>query len=224
MRVTERHGVSPHRMALRDHYAHQILAEIAAGRPISQRSLATSLGIALGMTNLLLRRLVRRGYVRVSRIKPNRVSYFLTPAGLAEKARMSRTAFERSLGLYAAARERLRTSFDVLSRQWPIDDLGLPKAIRFIGTGEVAEIAYVCLQETDLRLVGAIDFQGRTRFFGVPVHAASGVNRELRAQFRDEPTMFVAFSDGPAVREFLRAAAIPDSRVHWVEPDLQARV
>ena len=42
------------------------------------------MGIALGLINLLVRRLVRKGWVRIIRIKPNRVRYLLTPVGIAE--------------------------------------------------------------------------------------------------------------------------------------------
>jgi DNA-binding MarR family transcriptional regulator len=213
--VTDGHEVSRERSALREQYAHHILSEIAAGRPVSQRSLATGLGIALGMTNLLLRRLVRRGLVRVSRIRPNRVAYFLTPAGMAEKARMSRDIFQKSVRLYASARDRIRASFDLLSREWP-DPAADTKRIVFIGTGEVAEIAYVCLQHTDLRLVGVVDFQGRDRFFDVPVYPAAGVGDELRARLASGCPMLIAFSDGDAVRAFLRDADVPAGRVHWI--------
>ncbi len=77
-------------MDAHEQYEHQILNAIDASQSLSQRSLASSLGIALGLTNLLVRRLVRKGWVRVTRIKPNRVGYFLTPAGVAEKTRLSR--------------------------------------------------------------------------------------------------------------------------------------
>ena len=42
-----------------DRYAYQILTEIEAGQPLSQRSLANQLDIALGLTNLVVRTLVR---------------------------------------------------------------------------------------------------------------------------------------------------------------------
>jgi DNA-binding MarR family transcriptional regulator len=67
-----------------DQFTHRILTEIEADNRLSQRSLSRDLGIALGLTNLIIRRLVRKGWVRIIRIKPNRVRYLLTPAGIAE--------------------------------------------------------------------------------------------------------------------------------------------
>ena len=67
-----------------DQFTHRILTEIEADNRLSHRSLSRDLGIALGLTNLLIRRLVRKGWVRIIRIKPNRVRYLLTPAGMVE--------------------------------------------------------------------------------------------------------------------------------------------
>lgn len=208
--VTDGHEVSKRRSAAHDRYAHHILTEIDAGRPISQRSLSTSLGVALGMTNLLLRRLVRKGWVRVSRIQPNRVGYFLTPTGMAEKARMSRAYFQDSVRLYASARDRLRQSFANLSRDRP------ERRIVFLGTGEVAEIAFVCLQETDLELVGVIDFQGRSRFFGVRVHPAVAFRVEHLERRDGQLPLVVAFNDTEENRRFLDRSGIGTEGVYWI--------
>lgn len=213
--VTEGHEVSGGRSALQEQYAHQILSEIAEGRPISQRLLAGNLGIALGMTNLLLRRLVRRGLVRVSRIRANRVAYFLTPAGVAEKTRMSRDIFQRSVRLYASARDRIRSSFEALSREWP-DAGASPKPIVLLGTGEAAEIAFVCLQETDLTLVGVIDFQGRKRFFGVPVFPAANPGAELRELVTTVRPVFVAFVDNDQNQRVLTDLGVARDHVCWI--------
>jgi DNA-binding MarR family transcriptional regulator len=210
--------VSKRRSAVHDEYAHRIMSEIEAGHPISQRSLASGLGIALGMTNLLLRRLVRKGWVRVSHIRPNRVSYFLTPTGMAEKARMSRAYFRNSLRYYASARDRIRESFDELSREWPAtasEGGAAAKRIMFVGTGEVAEIGYVCLQETDLQLVGVIDFQGRTRFFGAAVYPAAHVDA-VREHLASSGAVLVAFGDSEQLQAFIKGAGVPAERVFWI--------
>lgn len=211
--VTDGHEVSP-REALQEQYAHQILTEIETGRDISQRTLASRLGIALGMTNLLLRRLARKGLIRVSRIKANRVTYFLTPYGIAEKTRMSRQYFLKSVQLYASARERVGSRFHDLSKNGPWT-AAEPKRVVFVGTGELAEIAYVCLQETDLELSAAVDFHDRHRFFGVPLFPSSAP-QAIRDLAASAPFVAVAFSDTDALRAFLREAGIPPEQVFWI--------
>ena len=80
-----------------DQYTHRISTEIEADNRVSQRSLSRDMGIALGLTNLLVRHIVRKGWVRIIRMKSNRVRYLFTPAGITEKARMSRLALQNSI-------------------------------------------------------------------------------------------------------------------------------
>ena len=49
-----------------DARALEILTAIEEGRPLSQRALAERLGIALGLVNLYLRRMSRKGYVKIT--------------------------------------------------------------------------------------------------------------------------------------------------------------
>ncbi|MGH9369950.1 MAG: winged helix-turn-helix transcriptional regulator, partial [Vicinamibacterales bacterium] len=146
-----------------DEYVLHLLARVASGRALSQRALARELGVALGLTNLLLRRLARKGWIRIVRVKPNRLLYFITPAGLQEKARMSREYFRRSVTFYAETRDRIRLSFEQLARQQV-------RRIVFFGAGEVAEVGFVCLAETGLTLVSVVDDERVRPFFGMPVH------------------------------------------------------
>ena len=198
-----------------DQFTHRILTEIEAGNRLSQRSLSRDLGIALGLTNLLVRHIVRKGWVRIIRIKPNRVRYLLTPAGMAEKARMSRVALQNSIRFYVDARERIRERFATLSRELPRDGPAA-KRIVFYGSGEVAEVGYVCLQGTGLQLVGLVDDQGRERFFDVPVHDpallhATDING---SPFR--PVVVMSFGKTDKIRVQLEALTIPPDRVFWI--------
>jgi DNA-binding MarR family transcriptional regulator len=60
-------------------------AELAA----NQRELSRHMNLSLGMTNMLLRRMVTKGYIRIKQLDRRKVEYFLTPKGFAEKMRKS---------------------------------------------------------------------------------------------------------------------------------------
>jgi DNA-binding MarR family transcriptional regulator len=195
-------------MDAHEQYEHHILNAIDGGQSLSQRSLASSLGIALGLTNLLVRRLVRKGWVRVTRIKPNRVGYFLTPAGVAEKARLSRMYLQYSIRFYTTARVRIRES---------LASVGGPNTrIVFCGTGEVAEIAYVCLQETSLRLVAVIGETGIRQFFGVPVYSIDEVRDGIVGETPFDRLVVASFENHEASRAKLKALGVASERVHWL--------
>ena len=60
-------------------------ARIAA----NQRDLSRLMELSLGMTNMLIRRLISKGYIRIKQLDKRKVTYILTPKGFAEKMRKS---------------------------------------------------------------------------------------------------------------------------------------
>jgi DNA-binding MarR family transcriptional regulator len=193
----------------------RILDAFESDHHVSQRSLASELGIALGLTNLLVKRLVRKGWVRVIHVKPNRVRYLITPAGIAEKTRMSRAYFESSVQFYRQTRDRIQQQFSDLSTNWPGDGAtGLPKRIVFYGAGEVAEIGYICLIETDLQLVGVVDAARTKPFFSLNVCAPGHLHCLAFGGRTLDRLVVMPFANTDALRaEILALRVPPRSRV-----------
>jgi len=129
---------------------------------VSQRSLATKLGVALGLTNLYIKRLARKGYIKITTIPPHRIKYLLTPQGLAEKSRLTYLYMQYSLSHYRDMRAKLRS---VLTQAM---DQGVKRVVIY-GTGEFAEMAYLSLREMNLTLVGFVSDGGEESFLSSPV-------------------------------------------------------
>jgi DNA-binding MarR family transcriptional regulator len=195
-------------LPLHEEHLHGILTKIEDGRDVSQRSLSSHLGIALGLTNLLVRKVVRKGWVRAIRIKPNRVRYMLTPEGLAEKARMSSHFLQNSVRFYVAARDRIRQRL----AEVPV---GNTARVVFFGDGEVAEIAYVCLQETDLELVGVVGC-GRDKFFGLPVQSVADLHPQALGTAPFDQLIVASFDNRDGIRAQLESCGVPGDRVFWL--------
>ncbi len=64
-----------------------VIREIAREPVRTQRDLSRSAGLSLGMTNLILKRLTRKGLIKVRHLDWNRTQYLLTPKGALEKTR-----------------------------------------------------------------------------------------------------------------------------------------
>jgi hypothetical protein len=182
---------------------------------MSQRSLARELGIALGLTNLLVRRLVRKGYIKMTRVNSRQAAYLLTPDGLIEKGRIARAYFENTLRLYTDTRETIHRSLDRLSSDWDLSQ-GHEKRIVFYGAGEVAEIGYVGLQGTDLRLVGVVDDVVKGPFFGMPVLSSDRLGAE---HLDGEPfgrLVVMSIRNADSIRQRLLALGYPEERTVWL--------
>jgi DNA-binding MarR family transcriptional regulator len=204
--------------ALPGHDTHikRILEHLDTDRPVSQRSLSGELGIALGLTNLLVRRMMRQGWIRLVRVPPNRYRYFLTPAGIAQKARMSRAYLAHSVQFYAQTRDSIRKTFEAASAGWELMFGAVPKEVVFFSGGEIAEIGYVCLQDCDLRLKAVVD-ETRTRpFFGMPVHPVRAISGLEVAGQRFEALVVMSFGDSALTEVVITQRGVPADRIIWL--------
>src|SRR6267143_3403460 len=86
----------------------KLLEAVEQDSRVTQRSLSTKLGIALGLTNIYLKRLVRKGYIKCVNVQSNRLTYLITPRGIAEKARLTYEFMDYSMHLYSEVRHHLR--------------------------------------------------------------------------------------------------------------------
>ena len=92
----------------------------------------------------------------------------MTPEGWDALGRATRVSLENTIHLYTQTREQIRASLTKLSEQCSVDGSG-QKRVVFYGVGDVAEIAYISLQRTDLTLIGVVDDRRRGRFFDVTI-------------------------------------------------------
>jgi DNA-binding MarR family transcriptional regulator len=184
----------------------EILTAIGEGRPLTQRDLAGQLGVALGLANLYLKRLARKGYVKITDFprKPSarkRLRYLLTPKGIAEKSRLTYQHLAYSLDLYRRARNTLRESMAHLSD-------GGTKRVALYGTGEAAELAYLTLREFGLDPIGIFAPEPGGDFLGFSVRGLS----ELGEVEVDAVILATFEAPDPWVGE-LRALGLPPQKL-----------
>lgn len=145
-----------------------LLSEVERNAAVTQRSLSSKLGVALGLTNLYLKRLARKGYIRIRASPGNRIQYLLTPQGLGEKSRLTNQYIKYSLSYYRDIRIRLK---GMLS---PLDGVSGQRVVIY-GTGELAELAYLSLRDLNLTCVGFVDGASRGSFLSYPVLTPDGL-------------------------------------------------
>jgi len=142
------------------HLKSKILNELSSNDSMTQREMSKSLGVALGLVNSYIKNLIAKGYVTVKSIPRKRYLYFLTPEGFAEKTRLTYHLLQDYTRIYREARSNLKSLFHDLRSS------GVKKVV-FAGADEVAELAYITLQETDLELSGVADANASgKKFFG----------------------------------------------------------
>jgi DNA-binding Lrp family transcriptional regulator len=149
---------------LESHRDLRMLEAVAADARTTQRRLADQLGIALGLTNLYLKRLARKGFIKCVNVQPNRVRYLITPTGIAEKTRLTYEFMEYSLRLFRESRAHLREMLQPC--------IANPSTrVAIFGSGEAAELAYLCLKELAVDPVAVFGPVGGAALFDRAVQA-----------------------------------------------------
>jgi DNA-binding MarR family transcriptional regulator len=127
-----------------------LLQELEKNPIVSQRELSNKFGIALGVTNACLKRMVRRGWIRITNLDHRRIGYNLTPKGFTEKAKLT-------LHLISWTVQHYSTLKDIIGeRLLEMQNKGVERIV-FYGVSDEMEIAYVTLQGLNLKLVGIVE-------------------------------------------------------------------
>jgi predicted ArsR family transcriptional regulator len=123
-----------------------LLEQIERDPDVTQASLATQLGVAVGTVNWHIKRLVAKGYVKVKRAERKKLRYIITPEGIALRARLTVDYIERSFDLYRRTRQRVKAHLDTVKKAGY-------KSIRLLGEGDVADICHLSCLEQDIQIV-----------------------------------------------------------------------
>lgn len=155
---------------LRDDIALKLLDEVAKEPTVSQRALSARLDIALGLVNTYLKRLCKKGHLKVTTLPRNRIKYLITPQGFAEKARLTYSYMNISLNYIRDMRGRIERVYGSIREQGH-------SRILLWGDGEIAELCFVSTRGLPLEIVAVVSSSPGTGndFFGRPVISPDGV-------------------------------------------------
>lgn len=165
-----------------------LLDAVAKDEVTSQRGLAERLGIALGLTNAVLKRCVKKGLLKIQQVPAKRFAYYLTPQGFTEKSRLTAEYLTCSLQFYRTARQEYTDIFKYCAtRGWD--------RVALIGATDLAEIATLAANGTGAKIVGILDpGRNEARFCNLPVfqtlEPAQRVNAVVLADLTNPQTAF----------------------------------
>lgn len=131
-------------------YDLEILRHIDENPDTTQADLATRLGVAVGSVNWYIKRLVNKGYIKVTQMQRRRLRYLLTPPGIAEKTRLTAEFMQASLKWYRLTRQTTKTLLDEVQQQ----DY---EAVCIEGDGDLAEIIYLTCLEQQVEVKDEVD-------------------------------------------------------------------
>ena len=118
-----------------------LLEHIESNPDVTQASLATQLGVAVGTVNWHLKRLIDKGYIKIKRAERKKLRYIITPEGIALRTLLTVDYIEQQFLLYRNTRQRVREHLELLK------NAGYEE-VSILGEGDVADICRLsCLEQ-----------------------------------------------------------------------------
>jgi DNA-binding transcriptional regulator LsrR (DeoR family) len=126
-----------------------VLDVVERDQHVTQRHVASELGIALGLANAYLKRCIRKGLIKVSQVPRRRFAYYLTAQGFSEKSRLTASYLSHSLSFFRSARGQCAEIFAAAAAKGQL-------RLVLVGPGDLAEIATLVASEAQVTIVGTI--------------------------------------------------------------------
>jgi len=121
-------------------YEFKIIDEIGKDLNTTQRKISRQIGLSLGMTNLIMKRLIAKGYVKVKGLNRRNVQYILTPRGFAEKVKKTHRYLLRSIETLKTVKEKIQ---DTVLEYYEKGE----RNFIILGKGELADIVEISLRD-----------------------------------------------------------------------------
>lgn len=126
-------------------HEYALLNEIAQDSLVTQASLSDRLDIAVGSVNWYIKRLIHRGWIKVSHLDRTRLKYDLTPEGMVVFTQRALLYAHDSLKVYSYFRRKAKSIVNELTQQ------GI-KNVYLDGDDEVIDILRLTCIEAGIHL------------------------------------------------------------------------
>jgi DNA-binding MarR family transcriptional regulator len=128
----------------------EILEKIENNGHLTQRDLSREVGIALGLVNHLLKKMVRKGWIKIKNVDAKRMRYLITRQGAKEKSSLLYKRVESTIHFYIEAKRVIKEKVQHLKKE------GV-EYVSIYGINHIAEVLFIVLKELGLRLECVVD-------------------------------------------------------------------
>lgn len=177
-----------------------VLNAVESDAAVSQRRVAKDLGIALGLANAYVRRCIKKGLIKAQQVPANRLAYYLTPQGFAEKSRLAAEYLSQGLQFFRVARGDMDQVYETC------EQAGYSRVVLH-GLTDLTEIAVLSARDHPVTIVAIVDdATARVSYGGIRI------SRELPALQEFDAVVITDFNDSQRGFEAV-ARVLPVERI-----------
>ena len=128
----------------------EILERLENNEHLTQRDLSKDVGIALGLVNHLLKKMVKKGWIKIKNIDAKKIRYLITPEGAREKSSLLYRRVEGTIHFYLEAKRVIKDKIIHLKNEG-IEDVSI------YGINHISEVLFIVLKELGLELDSVVE-------------------------------------------------------------------
>jgi DNA-binding MarR family transcriptional regulator len=128
----------------------EILERLENNGHLTQRDLSREVGIALGLVNHLLKKMVTKGWIKIKNIDAKKIRYLITPEGAREKSSLLYKRVESTIHFYLEAKRVIKGKIIHLKNEG-IEDISI------YGINHISEVLFIVLKELGLELASVVE-------------------------------------------------------------------
>jgi len=160
----------------------EILERLEGNGHLTQRDLSKEVGIALGLVNHLLKKMVKKGWITIKNIDSKKIRYLFTPEGAREKSGLLYERVESTIHFYLDAKRVIKEKVEHLKGD------GV-KSVSIYGINHISEVLFIVLKELGLELTYVVeDEKEGEEWFGYNV-----IGMEEFVENKDSVLIFASF-------------------------------
>lgn len=128
----------------------ELLEKIENNGHLTQRDLSREVGIALGLVNHLLKKMVKKGWIKIKNIDSKKIRYLITPEGAREKTQLLYDRVESTIHFYIEAKKVIKEKVMHLKEEGVTN-------VSIYRINHIAEVLFIVLKELGLELDYVVD-------------------------------------------------------------------
>ena len=143
---------------------YQFLEELEKGEVTTQKQLSNNLRVSIGYINALIKKLLKKGYIKAKQAPYKRFIYYLTTEGFIEKSKLVSEYINTSLIFFRTLRDEFNKAFRAEKNK--------NRFVSFIlfGVSEVTEICVISALDNNVKVSYIVDEKYRAKkFLGINV-------------------------------------------------------
>ena len=85
-----------------------VIKQISQNPQLDQRTIAQKTGISLGLVNMIIKKLVKTGYIKIKMLNGKKIEYILTPKGFSEKIKKTYNYVLKTINYFSTTTEKIK--------------------------------------------------------------------------------------------------------------------